>query len=952
VTGPKEEKFETHFCERLEAHGYRKRVTDDIDLSINIDDNILMEFLTRTQPEEVKELKSFFGNKWLKEVKKVISKELDKKKLFEVLRDGITINDIKIRLIYFKPETSYNPETLKRYESNIFSYVRQFCFRKTMESIDIVLFLNGFALITIELKNPLTGQVVDDAVIQYIDDRDKSLNIFKKPILHIAADTKNVKIATEFISNSVEDFVWFNKDLINPQVENEYNIEYLYNEILTPESLIEIIEHYLHTIKVKLPDGREVTTFFFPRYHQRRTVNKIREDILKNYSKTKKLDLRYLIQHSAGSGKSYTIAILQRFLRHIHYDNKPLFDSIVILTDRINLNTQLGNEIRNVETQKGLVAYVETTKELATALNKNKKVVVSTIHKFSVTKLKELLTEQKGKKICIIIDEAHRSQTGKLHKNMLGYFEPYEENFQDELSAELVKRKFPNLVFIALTATPSDKTIQMFGKPFDVYSMDQAEKEGKILNVSDNIIPYETLYKLSEKIGEGKEYPPLPVIKKIKAKAYEDENIIKAKVKIIIKIFEEHTKNAIKDNYAKAMIVTSSRKAAVKYKLILDKELQDQGLEYKTLVAFTGSIKLKKGDDKVYTEANLNKIKGKIEDEFKKKNYRFLIVANKFQYGFNQPLLHTMFLDKSVSGINAVQTISRLNRVFPNKRDTLTIDFTNSYKEIIKAFRRYKKTVIDRTGLDTKELSKIYIDLINWNVFTKKDVDDFNIGILNNETNLYFEKIAQNIEKRLHKYEVKKRREFRGLLVKYNNTFNFLNNLFVIRDKDLRNFARFSYYMANYLSPFGKLRMLDKELEKIYVTKYKIKEVKKEKPKEKEIISAGKKREIEYVTVKEVVEAINLRFESSLSDDEKGLIEEYIENVTHDEFVTTMIKGNKDKDLGMVFKKGLLKRLTEKFMDFLLDKNPNLISKFMAMNEDINRMAVDLTARNMGIKLS
>jgi len=839
MTGPKEEKFETHFCEQLEKQGYRKRLIENIDLKYNVDDELLNEFLTKTQPDEIKELITYFGNKWLDKIKKVINEELEKKKLFEILREGITINNIKIRLTYFKPETNLNPKALNHYNSNIFSYVRQYVYDDKNHSIDIVLLLNGFALITIELKNPLTGQIVDDAVIQYIDDRNKKLDIFKTPILHIASDTKNVKIATEFVNNSVEDFVWFNKELINPEVENEYSIQYLYNEILTPESLIEIIEQYLHTCEIKLPNGKKIKTFFFPRYHQIRTVKNITNNILKNYSKTKKLDLKYLIQHSAGSGKSYTIAIIQRILRHIHYANNPLFNSVVILTDRINLDTQLGNEIRNVETQKNLVSYIESTNELAQALNKNKKVIISTIHKFSVEKLKDLLTKQKTKNICIIIDEAHRSQSGKLHKKMLGYFEPDEESFQDEISKELIKKKFPNLVFVALTATPSDKTIQMFGKPFDVYSMDQAEKEGKILNVSDNIISYETLYKLSEKVKDEKEYPPLPVIKKIKSKVYEDENIIKAKVKIIIKIFNEKTKDAIKDNYAKTMIVTNSRKAAVKYKLILDEELKQQNLNFKTLVAFSGSVNLK---EDIYTESNLNKIREEIEDEFKKEEYRFLIVASKFQYGFNQPLLHTMFLDKSVSGINAVQTISRLNRIFPNKRDTLTIDFTNSYKEIIKAFKRFKETVYDRTGLDIKEISNIYSDLIKWNIFTKEDIKEFNIGLISNESNLYFEKIAQKLENKIKKYDIKKQREFRALLMKYNSSFNFLNNLFSIKNEELRDFAKFSYYMSNYLSPFGKLRMLDKELEKIYVTRYKIKEAEKQELKEKESLGIGKKK--------------------------------------------------------------------------------------------------------------
>ena len=403
MVAPKEEKFEDYFCEKLEDHDYRKRKNGDIDLKFNIDDALLQEFLEKTQKEEIKEIKNLLGPDWLKRIKETILKDLEKKKLFEVLKDGIRVENHPIKLIYFKPETSINKDQVTKYQTNIFSYVRQFRFRESRESIDIVIFLNGFAIITIELKSPFNGQVVDDAVVQYIADRDKSLPIFQKPILHIAADTKKAKVATEFLRNTVEDFVWFNKELDNPLIENEFQVEYLYNEILLPDSLIEIIENYLFCFPLKLPNGEKIRTFFFPRYHQRRTVKKLISDISKSYTKNKKLDRKFLIQHSAGSGKSYTIAVVQKFLRYLHVNNEPIFNSILLLTDRINLDSQLKATIGSSETQKNIVSYVKTTPELADALNKNSKVIISTIQKFSVTKLNEILESQKGKRICFII---------------------------------------------------------------------------------------------------------------------------------------------------------------------------------------------------------------------------------------------------------------------------------------------------------------------------------------------------------------------------------------------------------------------------------------------------------------------------------------------------------------------------------------------------------------------
>ncbi|MEK6871722.1 MAG: DEAD/DEAH box helicase family protein, partial [Nanoarchaeota archaeon] len=290
--------------------------------------------------------------------------------------------------------------------------------------------------------------------------------------------------------NTTEDFVWFNKELENPIVENEFQVEYLYNEILTPYVLIETIEHYLFCFDFKLPNEKKIRTFFFPRYHQRRTVINITNDIIKKYKKNNHLDLKYLVQHSAGSGKSYTIAVIQKFLRYLHVDNKPLLDSVIILNDRVNLDDQIKGTVVSSETQKDIIAYVETTDELAQALNKNTKVIISTIQKFSVKKLDEILAQQKGKKICFIIDEAHRSQSGKLQRHLLGHFEEEDTEEDKEYFSSFLKRKFPNFIFIALTATPSSKTITMFGEPFDVYSMDQAEQEGYILNVSENIVTY------------------------------------------------------------------------------------------------------------------------------------------------------------------------------------------------------------------------------------------------------------------------------------------------------------------------------------------------------------------------------------------------------------------------------------------------------------------------------
>ncbi|MBT4021811.1 type I restriction endonuclease subunit R [archaeon] len=962
MSRPLEKNFEDHFCQKLEDHSYRKRLTKDIDLKINIDDSLLTEFLESTQKEELKEIKSILGDRWLAKIKETVNEKLKNNKLFEIIKNGITIETVPIKLIYFKPETTFNKEQLKKYESNIFSYVRQFKFRDTMESIDIVLFLNGFALVTIELKSPFNGQVVDDAVVQYIADRDKTLQIFKTPILHIAADTKNVKITTEFLRNNVEDFVWFNKELENPIVEDEFQVEYLYNEILLPESLIEVIEHYLSCFKFKLQNGKKVTTFFFPRYHQRRTVLKLTNDIIKNYKKKRKLDLKYLIQHSAGSGKSYTIAVIQKFLRYIHINNEAIFNSILILTDRINLDTQLKGTIGSSETQKNIISYVDSTAELAEALNKNTKVIISTIQKFSVKKLDEILESQKGKKICFILDEAHRSQSGKLQRHLLGHFEEDEPESDKKYFETFYKRKFPNFVFVALTATPSEKTLTMFGEPFDVYSMDQAEQEGHILNVSENIVTYSTLFQLSEKLKSQDEYPPMIVAKKLKNKAYEDINVIKDKISVILKIFDAQTKYAIKNESAKTMIVTSSRKSAVKYKVLLDQIIKQKNLPYKSLVAFTGGVKLSKSDlsllnqkedSENFTEKNMNKVKDDIEEVYKKTEYRFLIVANKYQYGFNEPLLHTMFLDKSVADINAVQTISRLNRIYPNKNNTLVVDFTNSYKKIIKAFQKFKKEVNDYSGINVKELPELYNELLNKNIFTRKDIQEFKIAYYKEENSIKLDNIASTIEKRVNsKFSVDERRAFRGSLNKFNKTYSYLNNLIKINDDELKDFALFSHYLFKYLNPEGKSRKLDEELKKVFLLKHRIKLEKTEPLVIRETgPKYGAKRQIRYATVKEVVDAINTKYKVLTTDNEKVIIEDYINKILTDEEIKSDLEGNKDKDLDKVYEAMISKKLGEKFIDFFIEHNPEKLSEYLqtGISKFINLEAFRLAAREVGV---
>ncbi|MFH0959258.1 MAG: DEAD/DEAH box helicase family protein [Pseudomonadota bacterium] len=909
---------------------YIKRIASNVDLKSLIDDELLIRFLETTQKDELNELKIDLGKDWLSIFKEKIAKQLETKKIFELLRNGVEVRGRHFRLVYFKPETSYNPEQMRNYQSNIFSYVRQFAFHGTMESIDVVLFLNGFPIITIELKNQFNGQIVDDAVHQYAQ-RDKKGPIFNVPFLHLACDLEEAKIATQFIQNSASDFVHFNTDIQNPTKENEFAVDYLYHDVLRPESLLEIVEAYLFCFEEKDETGKKYRRFLFPRYHQRRTVINLMGDLTAHFRKKQQLGKRYLIQHSPGSGKSYTIAVMQKFLRNAHVENRHLFNSLIVVTDRINLDGQIKGTIGPSEPQPGIIAHAETTTELAKALNENTKVIITTIQKFSVKKLDELLTTQKGKKICFIIDEAHRSQAGKLHKHMVEKFDE-EIDPQEELLQGISKKSYPNAIFIALTATPSDKTLEMFGRPFDVYTMDQAEQEGYILNVVENVVTYSTLFKMSREVSGEDEYPPMVVAKKLKAKAFEDDSVIAEKIDILLRVFEAQSTFKI-GGMAKVMIVTSSRKSAAKYKLKLDAVLKERKLPYKTLVAFSGSVKLAGREDS-FTEINMNKIDEEIEDQFNTPEYRFIIVANKYQYGFNQPYLHTMFLDKAVSGINAVQTISRLNRVLVGKTDTLVVDFTDSYEAIIAAFRKFKKEVNDYSGVDVRDLPRLQNELLGQGVFTKADVEDFERAIFHSDQATSAASVMLRVMKNVEKMQIAELRAFRSQLNRFNDTFKYMDNLFRISDKEMRNFYLFTNYLAKYIDPIGKGGKLDEELKKVYMVSHKIRLEKREtKPETQKVPVAKAKRTMQYATIDEVIEAINANYDIALGDNDKNLLKQYMESIVEDPEIIASVQANKSHDLWRLYATSLSSQLKEKAIQFFLTNNPAKLVEYL--DEDL-----------------
>ena len=733
--------------------------------------------------------------------------------------------------------------------------------------------------------------------------------------------------------------------------------------VITNQNQSNFIERYLYGT---------TQNWIFPRYHQQRCVKRIYDDISEHYTKKKSLNLRYLIQHSAGSGKSNTIVWLVQNLRNLHIKNQKLFDHIIILTHRINLDDQISKDFIKSIGQTGVVGYCKTSNDVRLALGErisnyrnpeipnNAPVIVTILHKFTFL---QDLASQSGKKICFIIDEAHTNQEGKLHEKMVDVFDEatgqtiqqkVEETSdeQEELIDEISRKEFPNLCFIALTATPSDKTIQHFGqegRPFDVYSMDEAIAEGYIMDVAKNIITYETLYELNYKLPDDhkqNEYPTLQVYRALKLKAFEDNEVIKEKCKIIVSIFKDKTADKI-EGKAKSMVVTSSRLSAVKYKLFLDEELKRRGLKWKSLVAFSGQIN---HNGAFYSESEMNRSNNpksvKIEECFEKNDdIRFLIVANKFQVGFSEKMLHTMFVDKALQDRNAVQTVSRLNRIYPGKKnDTLTVDFTNSYDKIIRAFRKYQHNVESHREANPDDLYRIKDELLKRGIFTLEDVEDC-VRLFNSESasdiaplSALLTKVKAILEA---KCDIDRRIEFRTLLARYVSLFGFIKALFRLRlkDKVLTDFNIFGSLLYKKLDPTMSAEELEKEIEKVKLMTFDIDKISDNvlEPEgddnDDEGGNGGGQRGGDITTVRpmatveEVVIAINLRFRERVSPEGVTVVENYLQALQNDADLKTTIKNNLTQDERQVYDlviKGIMDKL---YTDFVMNNSPQHYSE-------------------------
>lgn len=925
MSGTREIHFEDSVFEYLSAsHLYTVRKSTDFDLNFVLDKTLLEEFIREAQPNVWKKLEKEFPYNTINAVANEFSKLRDKRGILNLIREGFVLQGASIKLIAFKPSSGLNPEHLRKYEANRFSIIRQVHYSSAWpdKSLDLVIGINGIPIITLELKNEFTGQNVTHAVEQYSKRRDAKDPFLKNCLVHFAVDN-NTALMTTKLENGNTRFLPFNRDTHNPLIPNKFASSYLWEEVLQADSLLEILNNYIFYEEDE--KTKEVSTVF-PRFHQRDCVRALLANVKENGT-----GHNYLIQHSAGSGKSKTIAWLAHQLSNLFADNQqPIFDSIIVITDRIVLDKQLQKQIKQFEKINGTVRTItKGSKQLIKALTDGDKIIISTLQKFGYI---GEIAELNGKHFAIIVDEAHSSQSGENVKDLKISLTTDEalkhiitqddENSEpkDSVEKELEKimasrQKLPHLSFFAFTATPKPKTLELFGIPdanqksgyraFHEYTMRQAIEEGFILNVLDNYITKGTYFELieNENAEDDKAFEKLKAKRLLLNEVNKHPFAIASKSHMMLNHFMDKTIHKI-GGRAKAMLVTSSRAHAVLYKQAFDKIIKEQGFDIQTLVAFSGTVEIELIK---YTEESMNGPKVKdIAEEFKKPGYKILIVANKFQTGFDQPLLHTMYVDKALGGVATVQTLSRLNRTTKGKQDTFIIDFVNKQEDIQKDFQNYYQSTILDQGTDKQKLYNLKYEIEKEDVFTKDEVTHFiemfvRKKVKSEVLSPFFKKI---VDERYIPLSDEDKDKFRKMVNKYVRQYSFISQIITFIDTDLEKFYLFTKLLFKYL-PYEKESLPLEVTQMVDMDKYKIQEEENGSiilnPEDAILENpqgdghAGKRQDPKEV-LEVIVKEINDKYAIELGDDDK-VVKEMYEALKADETLMASMRADNIEDV-------------------------------------------------------
>ena len=829
------------------AGGYEKATDAGYTLSsgMALDIHTLVGFVKATQPTQWQRFEKQCNSDPYKKFYKCFEDAVQMDGLLSVMRHGFKHRGMDFKVCYFKPESTLNDVAVKRYERNVCQCIRQWHYsEQNNNSVDMMLAINGIPVVAIELKNQLTGQTVDNAKLQWQYDRDQREPAFwlnHRILAYFAVDLYEAWMTTELKGTDTY-FLPFNQGSNgagndggagNPQAEDDnYVTSYIWENVLQKDSLLDIIQKFISfEVKTEKKDGKNVTKkrLIFPRFHQLDVVRKLIADVRENGSGN-----NYLIQHSAGSGKSNSIAWTAYRLASLHNDdNEPIFTSVVIVTDRRNLDAQLQETITGFDHTLGSVCTIDdkkSAKDLKNALNAGKRIIVTTLQKFPV--IYEEVDDTTNKRFAIIVDEAHSSQTGssamklkaaladvsdalKEYAELEGKAEDELLDDNDRLVREMIAHgRHKNLSFFAFTATPKGATLEMFGTewkdgsyhPFHVYSMRQAIEEGFILDVLQNYTTYRTCYQIAKNTKDNPDVPQSKALKTIKKYEELHPYNIQQKSAIIVETFRNVTKQKIKGK-GKMMVVTSSRLAAVRYYHEIKNYLESNGYhDVEILAAFSGSIK--DPDDQKDVEWTESKLNGVNESQTKQVFHdegNILIVAEKYQTGFDEPLLHTMIVDKKLRGVKAVQTLSRLNRTHPDKQDTFIIDFVNTKEDILKAFQPFYQETSLAQEINTDLIYKTQKMLRAFKIYDDADIEKVN-KIYFDEDKRKANKIQAaitnallSIQQKYNALNQEQRYQVRKLCRSFVKWYGYITQIVRMFDKQMHDEYIFCSYLAKVL---------------------------------------------------------------------------------------------------------------------------------------------------------
>ena len=741
VSQTNEAALETHIENALAKDGYCIGNPADFDREFAIDGKLFWQFLEATQPKELAKLKD--RPNWQRLLLERLNKKIKKDSVLAVLKKGLDIDDAHFDLLYRLPYNDLNPEVVANFAANVFSVTRQVHYSEsdTFKSVDMVLFVNGLAIATLELKNPWTGQNVHNAIKQYRTDRDTREPLFEfgRCLVHFAVDPDEAYMCAQLAGND-SNFLPFNKGFNfgkgNPVNPKGHKTAYLWEDILPRRSLTNIIEQFAKfTVEKDKKTGKERKALFFPRYHQLDVVRGILAD-----AKLNGIGQTYLVQHSAGSGKSNSITWLAYQLVEL-YDTAGtanVFDSVVVVTDRRVLDTQLKDNIKLFSETKNIVAHCESAMELKYNLELGKKIIITTVQKFPF--IVDGIGELSDRNFAVIIDEAHSSQSGvaadKVNETLTGNGDEEPVDVQEQILAAMAARKMSrNASYFAFTATPKPATLEKFGRqgpdgkfyPFHLYSMKQAIEEKFILDVLEKYTTYKSYYEVQKSVEENPLFDTAKAQKKLKAFVEASPRTIEVKAKIMVDHFMNNVWQAKKlKGKAKAMVVTRNIECAIRYFFAIRTALQEANAPFKALVAFSGE---KTVDGIKYTEDGINGIAARdLPEEFEKDDFKILVVANKYLTGFDEPMLHTMYVDKKLQGVLAVQALSRLNRCNwkLGKTDTFVLDFYNTVDDIKAAFDPFYTATTLSEPTDVNVLHDLKDVLDNFGIYDWSEVTTFN----------------------------------------------------------------------------------------------------------------------------------------------------------------------------------------------------------------------------------